>query len=318
MSKVQVDFFAKIKDHIPEFENLAQCVADALQISQNEAYKKIKGLSQLSISQIETLSNVFKVPFFYAGSTDRTVSFTYAKIGDLSEYLDSLNRDLNLIKQAKKKSLTVITDDIPVFYLFKYAELAAFKLQFWQSAVTDDTPPFTFNAIDKNLLEKCIGLNQIYLQIPTVEIWGKNAVDYTIEQIRYTWEAGILTDVDFLVTIVTQLKACIQDISAYAVSGRKSIDEAHTFDWYSCDVIGSMSFIADVNSKLTCYNRFSAFNVLKTDDANYCQVMNDWSKRLIKKSTCFSKQSEKYRNKYLLRGVEKCADLLKEIDNSRS
>jgi hypothetical protein len=41
MSNVQVDFFSKIKDHIPEFENLAQCVADALQISQNEAYKAV-------------------------------------------------------------------------------------------------------------------------------------------------------------------------------------------------------------------------------------------------------------------------------------
>jgi hypothetical protein len=40
MSKIQTEFFSKIKEHIPEFENLAQCVSEALCISQNEAYKK--------------------------------------------------------------------------------------------------------------------------------------------------------------------------------------------------------------------------------------------------------------------------------------
>ena len=125
----------------------------------------------------------------------------------------------------------MITDDIPVFYLFKYAELAAFKLLFWQSSITDNSPSFCFDAIDQTLLGKCTELNQIYLQIPTVEIWGKNAVDYTVEQIRYTWEAGILTDRNFLITIINQLKDCFQDVSAYAKSGRKSIDDTHTFDW---------------------------------------------------------------------------------------
>ncbi len=316
MSKIQTDFFNKIKSHIPEYENLAQSVADALNVSQNEAYKKIKGISQLSISQIETLTNYFRVPFYYSGSENlNTVSFSYSKIEDLSQYLNSLIRDISLIKQAKKSSLTVITDDIPVFYLFKYPELAAFKLLFWQSSIGDSTPPFTINSVDNILLSKCLELNKLYLEIPTVEIWGKNAVDYTIEQIRYTWEAGILSDITFLSVIINQLKDCFDDVSAYAKSGRKSIDEKHTFDWFSCDVIGSMSFIASINSNLTCYNRFSAFNVLKTDDVNYCQIMNEWSQRLINKSTCFSKQSEKYRNKYLSRGFEKCMELLKEIEN---
>ncbi|HEX8546424.1 MAG TPA: hypothetical protein VF691_05640 [Cytophagaceae bacterium] len=169
--------------------------------------------------------------------------------------------------------------------------------------------------IDQELLDKSSTLNQIYLQIPTIEIWGRNAVDYTIEQIRYAWEAGLLADTDFLVTVINQLKDCFQDVSNYAVSGKKSIDEKHTFDWYSCDVIGSMSFIANVNSKLICYNRFSAFNVLKTDDVYYCQLMKNWSQRLINKSTRFSKQCEKYRNKYLHRGIDKCIGLLKEVES---
>ena len=315
MSRIQTEFFSKIKEHVPEFENLAQCVAEALSISQNEAYKKIKGLSQLSISQIELLSNHFKVPFYYAGTNENTVSFTYSKVEDLTIYLDSLIRDLTVINQAKEKSLTVITDDIPVFYLFKYPELAAFKLLFWQSSIASNVSSFTMSSIGKELLEKSYALNQIYLQIPTIEIWGKNAVDYTIEQIRYAWEAGLLPDTGFLVTVINQLKDCFQDVSNYAVSGKKSIDEKHTFDWYSCDVIGSMSFIAQVNSKLICYNRFSSFNVLKTDDLNYCQLMKDWSQRLINKSTCFSKQSEKYRNRYLHRGIDKCTGLLKEVES---
>jgi hypothetical protein len=315
MSKIQIEFFSKIREHIPEFENLAQCVADALNISQNEAYKKIKGLSQLSISQIEVLSNYFKVPFYYAGTNENTVSFTYSKIEDLTVYLDSLIRDLTVINQAKEKSLTVITDDIPVFYLFTDPELAAFKLLFWQSSIADSVSTFTPGNIAQELLEKSYTLNQIYLQIPTIEIWGKNAVDYTIEQIRYAWEAGMLPDKAFLITIIDQLKDCFQDVSNYAVSGKKSIDEKHTFEWYSCDVIGSMSFIARVNSKLICYNRFSSFNVLKTDDLNYCQLMNNWSQRLINKSTCFSKQSEKYRNRYLNRGIDKCSGLLNEINS---
>jgi hypothetical protein len=314
MSSSQIDFFIKIKDRLPVFENMAQSVADALGISQNEAYKKIRGLSQINISQIETLSNYFKVPFMYSGSKESTVSFFYSRIESVELYIDSLTSDLLLINGAKEKRITVITDDIPIFYLFKYPELAAFKLILWKNSLAESPEPFFFGAISPELIHKTHELNKHYLQIPTVEIWGKNSVNYTIEQIRYAWEANLLNDRNFIIEIINQLKACFQDISRYAVSGRKSIDENHKFDWYCCDVIGSMTYLAEVNGNSICYNRFSSFNVLKTQDKDYCSLIKNWKDSLIAKSTCFSRQSEKYRNNYLSSGIEKCNGLLKEID----
>ncbi len=64
MQNLQIDFFNALKSALPDYQNLAQSVAEVLSISINEAYKKIRGNSALSLEQAVQLADHFNTPFY--------------------------------------------------------------------------------------------------------------------------------------------------------------------------------------------------------------------------------------------------------------
>lgn len=134
MNVPQINFFEALKIALPDYQNLAQSVAEVLEISTNEAYKKIRATSSLSLPQLIKLSDYFGVPFSYQPRQLPVVSFNYLSINrekpDMLDYLKDLLENLKLIQQRKDKHILITTDDIPIFHFFKYPELTCFKLSF--------------------------------------------------------------------------------------------------------------------------------------------------------------------------------------------
>lgn len=312
-------FFESIRQSLPDYQNLALSVADALGTSTNEAYKKIRGSSVLNLEQIIKLSDHFEVPFSYTSKASLSVSFNYLSVNedlDMVSYLKDLLNHIKGIKKSKQKHLTITTDDIPVFHFFKYPELTAFKLSFWANSANKE-PASTNNVfLSDEIIELSQALNSAYLEIPSTEIWSKDTVTGTLEQIRYAYEAGHLSDNNLAVKIIEQVKYCLTDMNMYAIGSKKSIDPNHTFNWYHCDVLGSISYLVEQQDKLTCYNRFNTFNYLRTEDKNYCLQTKNWMQNLIGKSVSFSGQGEKHRNKFLYNAFAECDKLLREISKS--
>jgi hypothetical protein len=142
----QIDFFNNIKSSIPDYQNLAQTVAEVLAISTNEAYKKIRGSSILNLHQIIKLSDRFGIPFLYKPDQLPTVTFDYLsvdqEIPNMHLYLKDLLKNLQLIHLSKSKHITITTDDIPLFHFFKYPELTCFKLFYWSDSVMNADTKF--------------------------------------------------------------------------------------------------------------------------------------------------------------------------------
>ncbi len=228
-------------------------------------------------------------------------------------YLQDLLKNLKQIQQSKHKHITITTDDIPLFHFFKYPELTCFKLFFWSDSVMNADFKFDPSSFDPTLISLAKELNQLYLEMPSTEIWAKDTVHGTIEQIRYAYEAGYISE-ELGKLVLEQVRYCLTDMNMYAISSKKTIDPAHSFNWYNCDVLGSISYLVELNDTLRCYNRFNTFNYLKTDDQSYCQQTRTWMQSLIKKSVSFSGQGEKHRNKYLYNAFAECDELLKEFN----
>jgi hypothetical protein len=317
MIEAQQEFFESIKSSLPAYQNLAQSVAECLKISMNEAYKKIRGTSAISLQQTIKLSDDFGVPFIYKPNQLPTVTFDYMSINretpNMLDYLQDLLTNLKLIQRSKYKHITITTDDIPVFHFFKYPELTAFKLFFWaDSSATSIKFDDTF--LSDEIIKISQELNQLYLTIPSTEIWSKDTITGTLEQIRYAYEAGHIPDKGVAEKIVEQVRYCLTDMNMYAISSKKTIDPDHTFTWYNCDVLGSISYLVDLKENMLCFNRFNTFNYLKTEDSFYCQQTKQWMQGLIKKSVSFSGQGEKHRNKYLYNAFAECDKLIQEIN----
>ena len=315
MNAQQIEFFQAINLALPEYQNLAQSVAEVLSISNNEAYKKIRGTSNLSMPQLIQLSNAFGVPFSYHPSQSSSVSFNYLYIDretpDMLAYLKDLLQNLKYIQQQKEKHINITSDDIPIFHFFKYPELTCFKLFFWAD---NSATKFNYEAINDEIIAVAQELNKIYLEIPSTEIWGKDTVYGTIDQVRYAVEAGHISDKSLAEKIVEQIRYCLADMNMYAISAKKTIDPSHSFNWYNCDVLGSLAYLIELKDSMLCYNRFNTFNYLKTEDQFYCAQTKDWMQGLIKKSVSFSGQGEKHRNKFLYTAFAACDQLIMDIN----
>jgi len=316
MDNQQELFFQAIKAVLPEYQNLALSIAEELGISTNEAYKKIRGDSNLTFQQIIKLSDCFDVPFLYNPKQSLSVTFSYLSVNedlDMIGYLQNLLDNIKAIKNSNKKHITITTDDIPLFHFFKYPELTSFKLFFWANSANNLEIPFNSSFLSDEIIKISQELHAAYLEIPSTEIWSKDTVTGTLEQIRYAFEAGHLTDNELAVKIVEQVRYCLTDMNMYAISSKKTIDPNHTFNWYSCDVLGSIAYLVDFKDRMTCYNRFNTFNYLKTEDQYYCKQTKQWMQGLIMKSVSFSGQGEKHRNKYLYNAFAECDKLLSEM-----
>lgn len=314
----QQDFFNSLKLVIPDYQNLACTVAETLNISVNEAYKKIRGTSLLNINQIFNLADAFSAPFIYTPNQSPTVTFNYPAIDkhnpDMLAYLKGMLFNLERIQKSKKKHITITTDDMPLFHFFKYPELTCYKLFFWADNIVSGSTAFEMKLFSQEIIDTAKKMNQAYLEIPSTEIWSKETIAGTLEQIRYGFEAGFFKDKALALLIVEQLAHCVNDVCSYALGCKKTINPNHLFNWYSCDVLGSITYLVDLGESMECFNRFNTFNYLKTTDQTYCQQTKDWMSSLIKKSVSFSGQGEKQRNRYLNKAFNDCEKLKQEIN----
>ena len=207
-------------------------IAALLHISKSEAYNKIKGTSQLTISQIYTLCNKYEISFEItpAGSSNYCkIKYTPFHTGniDMSSYLLRLNTFMKELATQQEPKLACATDDIPFFHLFKYPELAAFKLHFWESRITKtgiNKPEkiFDFKKANKKDIKAAYQLHKTYCTIPCTEIWTKSYMLITPDQLRYAFESQLIKDNQLGKVICDQLLSTLADIETYAIQKSKS------------------------------------------------------------------------------------------------
>lgn len=306
---VQKEFFKKIHSKIASDTLPANEIALLLQLSKSEAYNKISGKSQLTISQIYTLCNKYDVTFEITPANNNStcrVKYTPFHTGniDMGSYLLRLNTFISQLVQEKDSKLSCATDDIPFFHLFKYPELTAFKLHFWESRITNagmNKPEKNFNykKVNKKDIRAAHQLHKTYSTIPCMEIWTKSYMLITPDQLRYAFESDLIKDNQLGKTICDQLLLTLDDIETYAIQKSKSNKISVPFDWYQCDVVGNVSYLATTAHYKYCFLRFNTFNNLQSDDEQLCSEVDMWLQSLLNNASGFSGHGSKQRNIYL-------------------
>lgn len=319
MEKTQVQFLQQLTSRLNANQHLADALTEVLFISKSEAYKKINGKSLLTLPQIQLLCNHFHTSFAIFDEQDKSssaVSFTPFHTGNIGvkEYINSLSAFLQSVANAKEKKLTCATDDIPIFHLFQYPELTAFKLHFWQMRVIEKAPfKFKLNDWSSSLLKSAANMHDLYMQIPSVEVWTKTSLLNTLEQINYAAETGIITDKKLGRIICSQLRDALSNIEVYAVNRKKQPANSNSlFDWYFYDIIGTITYLAEMDGKQASFVRFNTFNTIQEQNGPLCKEISYWLQSLIQDATGFSGQGSVQRNKYLAKAYEQC-DAMTEL-----
>lgn len=315
MEQLQVNFFKHLSQKLAENRKMSDELVELLGISKGEAYKKIKTKSLLTISQIKLLCDKFQVSFTIEGKENRSsanINFTAFHSGkiEVKDYIRSLEKFLGNIAASSNRKLSCATDDIPIFHLFQYPELTAFKLHFWQMRIIDQAP-FKLNLNDwgPSILQPAARMHELYQTIPSVEVWTKTSLLNTLDQIKYAAEAKIITDKKVGRLICTQLRSALADIEMYAVNRNKLSKEDVVFDWYFYDIIGTITYLAEMDGELSTFIRFNTFNTIQEQNGPLCTEVKHWLENLIKDATGFSGQGSVQRNKYLAAAYDQCDEM---------
>ncbi len=329
-SQPQQRFFELLSSSIPANFSLVDVLCDSLNLTEASAYRRIKGDTPLRFDEIITLCNQFGISFdqfIHEKPGNQGVNFQNLGIKqsppDLKNYLKIL---LELIRSSKGGSQYLYAaKDVPVFHLFQYPELTAFKLFFWRKSNFDDPglrqTKFSLAQYLEDYQEEIAIARQIallYGQFSVVEIWNEETTSSYFKQILYYLQAQLFEDPNDARILCDQLVEMYQHILEEATTGYKtmpgSTDRLGPYHLYKNDLVVIDNAIhIQYEGKSTVFTTYNLINYLATEDTAFCEEVHGWLARLISKSDAISQHTEKERNRFFTQIFRRSDKVYREV-----
>jgi hypothetical protein len=310
--QIQEYLFQRIREKLKSDDSLAEKIAEHLFISNDSAYRRIRGETLLVLDEAKVLCEAYSISLdevlnIKAG----TVAMTAVQINNngygFQHYLSDIHKNLRHISSAGQKEIIYLTKDIPVFYNFLYRPLFAFRYFFWMKSILQH-PDFISARFDTAMLPddiEAIGkeINLLYGTIASTEIWNTECINSTISQIEYYREAGYFKSESDVKNIYDSLTALIEHIriqAEYGVKfhpGENLQTKKNNFQFYYNRVtLGDNTILALIDGRKTLYLSYDVLNYMITQDEGLCNSVYEKFKMFMRRSTLISNASEKQRN----------------------
>lgn len=314
---VQQSFFQHIKSTLPLHISMVDEIAEVLNISNDSAYRRIRGEKAITMDEISKLATHFKI------SLDQLLhlkgdSFIFTgKLADTSEkiferWLENSLQQLSYVATFKDRHLYFLTKDIPLFYHFQIPELAAFKNFFWMKSILHYDAlrgkKFSVNDINEEHLKIGKKIIEAYNKTPTTEIWNLESVNSTIRQIQFYAHANNFATPGDLSCIFEKLVDLMNHIEKQAEQGVKFLigetpkNNAATYNLYNNELIlGDNTVLTELDGKKLTFLNHSVINYISTTNEAFNDQMFGSIQNLIKKSSYLSVVGEKERTRFFNR-----------------
>jgi hypothetical protein len=325
----QQHFFSLIKEKLPTHFSLVDELADLLKMSNDSAYRRIRGEKMLTLDEIKILSCHYGISIdSLFNNSMESVTFNYQAIDatgyTFEHYLNSILSGLQSYDQLENVHLVYVAKDIPIFHNFIDIELASFKMYFWLKTVVNlpdyDNKLFDVSDINTEVIELGKKVIACYNKIPSIEVWTDETVHSLINQLEYCWESGLFKNQQDAALICEQITSMLQHIQKQAELGYKYLlNEKPTgtpgnFQLYYSEVmISNNSILAYTGSAKTAYLSHNTLNFMATNNVSFCEDTDKWIKNVLRKSTLISGVSEKKRHQFFKKAYDKIAILKKAI-----
>src|SRR5205085_2833988 len=211
-------FFNHIKSKLPPHLSMVDEVAELLNISNDSAYRRIRGEKPIGLDEIQKLCNHYKVSLdqLLQLSTD-TVIFSGNLVDNvnfnLNSYLHDVLETLTKIKALPDREFYNFNKDIPIFHFMQFPELSAFKFFFWKRTLMNypDLAKQQFNGeeLDTDVLDTGKKIIKMYSQIPSTEIWNDESIHATIRQIEFYRQTNSFANKHVVLKVYGQLEELI-------------------------------------------------------------------------------------------------------------
>lgn len=320
----QKAFLEKIKYLLPSSISYVDALAEILQISTDSVYRRIRGRTALSFEEAAKLCRHYGLSFDSLIECDSgAVTFNHNRVNpeieSFKDYLRSILNDLILLNKAGNANIIYIADDIPIFHLFAFPELASFKMYYWMKSVLNvpeyQNRKYSFENCDGEILEIGKKMLDVYSSVPSIEIWTEFTVNSLRKQIEYYSEAGLFENSSDAILICDQASELIRHISNLADRSTKLEDaRSKNFTLYYSEIeIGNNCILVSFNNMKRVYLTYNTFNKMSTGNEKFCNETSSWISSLIAKSNLISGVSEKQRLQFVRKILEEFEDTRKKI-----
>ena len=313
-SNLQQELFAQIKKSLAPHLSLVDEIAELLSISNDSAYRRIRGEKPLLFEELQKLAVHYHLSLdaILNLQSDSTVfhgSYVTNQNFDFATYLKDMLHQLQHVNSFEKKDFYYEAKDIPPFHYFQFPELAAFKYFFWMKTILQ-YPQYAKSFFEPDTLPKDIfdtgkKIIETYNAIPSVELWSAEVVNITIRQIEFYKESGVFRSKEQIAQLFEQFLALIEHIEKQAEAGAK-FPAGKTADssiapfklCYNEVMLGHNTILAITgNSKMVFLNH-GILNYLITTDERFCNYTYESLQNLIRKSVLISAAGEKERSRF--------------------
>ena len=311
----------KIRDHV----GLTFTVCELLNISENSAYRRIRGETELSFSELLLLCRTYNISMddIINSKSNQNVLFRYAPV-DFAQpdsycaYIKRLCESLKFYKSANEIEISITAQDIPFFYFLDYPELMFFKLYAWNDTVS--RTQISYNKFCDNLDKKTIipiynQMANAWQQIPSKEIWTNQTCETILRLLEYYNEIGAFEKKETVLFLLNQLSKLMNDVNKNACDGNKGGVRKTPFHLYLCNVEFENNFmLIKREGKMSCTIRLFTVNSILTEHEDLCSETKKWIDDLISKSALISSAAVRERMWFFNSSNSKIAGLINKID----
>jgi hypothetical protein len=297
--KQQIRIFEVIKSILPSHVRLVDVIEELLGVSTDSAYRRIRGETELSFSEIEKICKKFDLSLDEVINNkkhdDSLFNYSPADFSKQEYYICAMEQSIkkmnHLVELSSHNEILYTAQDIPSYHFYVYPELSFFRVFVWNNILNRSTSNFsTFcNALDKDrFLDIYRQLHHFYMNIPSKEIWSEQTIDPYLRQLTYYYNTGAF-EKDEILLLLDQFQKLINNVWQYAENGYKDSQMKIPFSQYLCSVDLDNNFMLLRNEvKSLCIIRLYSINWIVAVDPLLCSETQKWIESLLSKSILIS------------------------------
>jgi hypothetical protein len=311
---VQQIFFQHIKSNLASHLSLVDEVADLLKISNDSAYRRIRGEKPLSIEEMKTLCEHYHLSldqlfhlnnnsFLFSGPLSNNENF------GIESYLEHLLGLVTYFNSFENRELYYNGKDMFLFHCFGFHELTVFKIFFWMKTILqypmEGKEIVLLETIRENIFKITASMSQAFNKLPLVEIWHDDIMNATLRQIDYYRQSKIFPSEKYALEIYNNMLAMVNHIEKQAEAGckfpvgGKPSAASVSYKFYMNEfILGDNSTLAILNNTKIAYINHSVLNIIMTRDPVFTEYTYMHFQNMMRKSTLMSLVGEKERTKF--------------------
>jgi hypothetical protein len=328
---IQQKLLGLIHDQIPDKFSYVDELSELLQISSDSVYRRLRGETLLSITEIQELCMHFNISFDSICGTENTglVSFQYEPIKGTDNFLNYLTSMRDVLKHLEQKGnshITYAAIDIPILHNFRFPLVSFFKSFYWLKSISNfpgfHEVKFSGRILKAEFVELGKEINELYCRIPSTEIWTDLILNALLKQVDYYWESGEFNSQEDALELLeevekefdymqTAAELCSKNPNVKASSAKPA-----NFQVYLCEIeISNNCILIQDGPNKTAYLSTHTFNKMVTSNNVFTEETQRWMDSLLAKSTLISCIGEKQRSMFFRSAKDKITQIRHKISS---